>query len=72
MPKYFLVKVEAYEGDQTSYVLYNKSSPQWTKELYSIGMLTDQNIITLIDNGYSSAEEARRVWPQVEEEWELG
>jgi hypothetical protein len=62
--KQFVVRIEAYEGEKSSIALVADSNDT-LKEMYCVGMLSDDGIADLIDNGYPSLGELYEAWPEL-------
>lgn len=69
--KQFVVRVVAYEGEGSSIAL-SADFNDTLGEMYCVGVMSDDGIVDLIDNGYASLGELYEAWPELKSWPELG
>lgn len=60
--KYFILKLESYDGDDT-FLNCGDTSQDF---LYCIVVLTKEDALEIVDNGYRSVREALAAWPDAQ------
>jgi hypothetical protein len=61
MKKYYIIKIESYEGSDTSILCENGD----VDYLFAVVVVDDEGNAEIVDNGYRSRDEAELAWPEV-------
>lgn len=63
----FIIELEGYESEVSAMYVTTRADdmPGPGRKMYCVGGLSTDGIVRLIDCGYSSAEELKKVWPDI-------
>ncbi len=61
MSRYFLLKLESYDGKDTFLSCGNDSQTH----LFAVACLSEGDDLRIVDNGYRTEGEAKAAWPEI-------
>lgn len=60
MKNYYIIKIESYEGSDTSILCENGDGDY----IFAVVVVDDEGNAEIVDNGYRSCDEAEMAWPE--------